>query len=54
VNLTPFFTPFFQVLYELASATPRDLGLMDTARSQSWPCRMVAYGKPPKGRKHRN
>jgi len=43
-----------KVLYELASRTPRDLGLMDTARSQSWPCRVVAYGKPPKGRKHRN
>lgn len=43
-----------KVLYELASRTPRDLGLMDTARSQCWPCRMVVYGKPPKGRTHRN
>jgi hypothetical protein len=43
-----------KVLYELASSTPRDLGLMDIACTQCWPCRMVAYGKPPKGRTHRN
>lgn len=43
-----------KTLYELASSTPRDLGVMQIAYSQSWPCRVVAYGKPPKGRKHRN
>lgn len=43
-----------KALYELATRTPRDLGAMHIAYSKAWPCRMVAYGKTPKGRKHRN
>lgn len=43
-----------KVLYALASSTPRDLGLMDVAHSQAWPCRMVTVAKPAKGRKDLN
>jgi hypothetical protein len=43
-----------RALYELASATPRDLGLMDTVYSKPWKCRMVVFGQPAKGRKQRN
>lgn len=43
-----------RALYPLASTTPRDLGLMETVRNAPWVCRMVVYGKAPKGRKHRN
>jgi len=41
-------------LYALASATPRELPLMQTNRSAPLTCRCVVYGKMPKGRKHRN
>jgi len=41
-------------LYDLATRTPRDLGLMDVVRNQSLPCRMVLHAKPPQGRKHHN
>lgn len=43
-----------RALYQLASSTPRDMGLMDTVRNAPWVCRVVVYRKPPKGRKHRN
>jgi len=43
-----------RALYELAVATPRDLGLMDTVRAKPWRCRVVVHAKPPKGRKQRN
>lgn len=43
-----------RTLYALASATPRDLGLMDTVHNKPWKCRVVVYGQPPKGRKERN
>lgn len=43
-----------KVLYELASSTPRDLGMMQIAHSQAWPCRVVTVAKPAKGRKDRN
>jgi hypothetical protein len=32
----------------------RDMGLMDTVRSQPWPSRVVIHRQPNKGRKHRN
>jgi len=41
-------------LHALATAHPRDLGLMETVRNVPWVCRVVAYRKPPRGRKHRN
>ena len=43
-----------RALYAHASATPRDLGLMDTVYTKPWKCRMVVYGQPAKGRKERN
>ena len=43
-----------RALYALASATPRDLGLMDTVYTKPWKCRVVVYGQPAKGRKERN
>jgi len=43
-----------RALYALASAHPRDLGLMDTVRNAPWVCRVVVYRKPPQGRKQRN
>lgn len=43
-----------RALYALASATPRELPLMQTNRSAPLTCRCVVYGKMPKGRKHRN
>lgn len=41
-----------RALYELASTSPRDMGLMDTVRNAPWACRVVLYRKAPKGRKH--
>ena len=43
-----------RALYALATARPRDLGLMDTVRNAPWVCRVMVYRKPPRGRKHRN
>jgi len=43
-----------RALYALATARPRDMGLMDTVRNAPWACRVVVYRKPPRGRKHRN
>lgn len=43
-----------RALYALASATPRELPLMQTNRSAPLTCRCVIHGKMPKGRKHRN
>ncbi|MBB4730449.1 hypothetical protein FHT16_000343 [Xanthomonas arboricola] len=40
-------------LHVLASPTPRELPLMQTNRSDPLDCRLVVYGKMPKGRKHR-
>jgi hypothetical protein len=42
-----------RALYELASPSPRDMGLMETVRNAPWVCRVVLYRKAPKGRKHR-
>lgn len=42
-----------RALYELASISPRDMGLMETVRNAPWVCRVVLYRKAPKGRKHR-
>lgn len=42
-----------KALHALATAVPRDLGLMHTAATQAWPCRVIVHGKLPKGRKHR-
>lgn len=41
-------------LYDLATRTPRDLGLMDVVRNQPLPSRMVLHAKLPQGRKHHN
>lgn len=41
-------------LYALATTTPRDMGLMETVRATRWVCRLVVYGKTPRGRKDRN
>jgi hypothetical protein len=41
-------------VYALATRAPRDLGLMDTVRSEPFTCRMVIHAKRAKGRKHRN
>lgn len=43
-----------RALYELATTTPQEMPLMQTNRSDPLTCRCVIYGKPPKGRKHRN
>jgi hypothetical protein len=43
-----------KALYALASQTPRDLGPMHIAASQSWGARLIVYGKKPKGRQHLN
>ena len=43
-----------RALYELASGTPRDMGLMDTVQAKPWVCRIVLCRKLAKGRKHRN
>jgi hypothetical protein len=43
-----------KALHELASPTPRDMGLMHIAQSQSWTARLIVYGKTAKGRTHRN
>lgn len=43
-----------RALHALAGSTPRDLGLMETVRSAPWVCRLVAYAKTAKGRKHHN
>jgi hypothetical protein len=42
-----------RALYELATPTPRDMGLMDTVRNAPWVCRVVLYRKVTKGRKYR-
>lgn len=42
-----------RALYELATTTPRDMGLMDTVRNAPWVCRVVLYRKVTKGRKYR-
>lgn len=42
-----------KALHALAIAVPRDLGLMHTAATQAWPCRVIVHRKVPKGRKHR-
>lgn len=41
-------------LHVLATQTPQELPLMQTNRSDPISCRLVVYGKAPKGRKHRN
>lgn len=41
-----------RALYALATARPRDMGLMDTVRNAPWVCRVVVYRKSPRGRKH--
>jgi len=43
-----------KALYELATAAPRDLGLMHVATSQAWTCRLIVHGKAPRHRKDRN
>lgn len=43
-----------RALHVLASAVPRDMGLMDTVRGAPWICRLVVYAKAGRGRKHRN
>lgn len=43
-----------KALYALASQTPRDMGAMHIAASQSWTARLIVYGKAPKGRRHLN
>lgn len=43
-----------RALYKLASTTPYDMGLMQTVRNKRWDCRLVVYGKAPRGRKDRN
>lgn len=43
-----------KALYELATAAPRDLGLMHVAATQAWTCRVIVHGKPPRNRKDRN
>lgn len=43
-----------RALHVLAGSTPRDLGLMETVRSAPWVCRLVAYAKTARGRKHHN
>jgi len=40
-----------RALYELASTSPRDMGLMDTVRNAPWACRVVLCRKSAKGRK---
>lgn len=40
-----------EALYALATRTPHDLGVFDTARCRPWRCRLVVYAKPPRGRK---
>jgi hypothetical protein len=41
-----------RALYALATARPRDMGLMATVRNAPWVCRVVVYRKSPRGRKH--
>jgi hypothetical protein len=43
-----------KAMYELATRTPRDFGLMHTVRAEPLAARVVLHAKPPKGRKHRN
>ncbi|MEO8803718.1 MAG: IS4 family transposase [Rudaea sp.] len=43
-----------KTLYKRASATPRDLGLMDTVRNRALTCRVALVRNPPKGRKALN
>lgn len=44
-----------RALYELLDRYgTRDMGLMDTVRSQPWTCHVVIHRKQGKGRKHRN
>ena len=43
-----------KAMYELATRSPRDFGLMHTVRSEPLTARVVLHAKPPKGRKHRN
>ena len=43
-----------KAMYELATRTPRDFGLMETVRTDPLTARVVLHAKPPKGRKHRN
>src|SRR6185312_13089432 len=43
-----------KAMYELATRTPRDFGLMHTVRDEPLTARVVLHAKPPKGRKHRN
>jgi hypothetical protein len=43
-----------KAVYALARHAPRDLGLMDTVRSQPFTCRMVIHAQRAKGRKHCN
>lgn len=43
-----------KALYALASQTPRDMGSMHIAASQSWAARLIVYSKKPKGRRHLN
>jgi hypothetical protein len=43
-----------RALYALATNTPHGMGLMHTVRNTRWVCRLVVYGKAPRGRKDRN
>jgi hypothetical protein len=43
-----------KAMYELATRSPRDFGLMQTVRSEPLTARVVLHAKPPQGRKHRN
>ena len=43
-----------KAMYELATSSARDFGLMDVVRSAPLTARVVLHAKPPKGRKHCN
>lgn len=43
-----------KAMYELATSSAGDFGLMEVARSVRLTARVVLHAKPPKGRKHRN
>jgi hypothetical protein len=42
-----------KAMYQRAKQTPRDLGLMEVARSKPLSAHVVLHAKPPGGRKHR-
>lgn len=39
-------------LHARATGRPTDLGVFQQARRQLWPCRLIAYSRPPLGRHH--